>query len=524
VIVGGGPAGCVLANRLTADAATRVLLIEAGTGNSSMTRRLLARFTNCLDPALRWQYETVPQLGMNGRRVYLPQGRTLGGGSAVNAMTYVRGQPGDYEQWVRLGAKGWDYETVLAAFRRLERNAALHDQFHGNDGLLSVIDQVHPHVLTRVFVEAGVQVGIPYNRDFNGVSQTGVGTYQVTQTNGKRCSAADAFLGSVRHRSNLRVRTHGHVIRICFDGRRASGVEFLGGGQVHRVAAEREVIVSGGAINSPKLLLLSGIGPADDLRRLGIPVVQDVPGVGKNLHDQLNVPVITRASHPITYDRWDSPARFVKYAAQFILFNSGVATSNISEGGAFLMSEPGLAVPDIQLHFLPLIWLDYGRAHVPGYGMTLEAAFLQPLSRGTVTLASSDPAAAPLIDPAYGACASDVRGLVQAIRRGREIMQAPAFRPFAAGELYPGPAVQSDAELADYARQSATTTYHPVGTCRMGMDDLAVVDPQLRVHGVENLRVIDSSIMPRIVSGSTQAPSGMIGEMGASMILGATPA
>ncbi|HKW95108.1 MAG TPA: GMC family oxidoreductase N-terminal domain-containing protein [Methylomirabilota bacterium] len=521
VIVGGGPAGCVLANRLTADPATHVLLIEAGTGNSSMARRLLARFTNWFDPALRWQYETVPQPGMNGRRMYLPQGRTLGGGSAINAMTYVRGQPADYEEWVRLGATGWDYETVLAAFKRIEKNAVLHDRYHGNDGLLSVIDQVHPHELTRVFVEAGLQVGLLYNRDFNGVSQAGIGTYQVTQTNGKRCSAADAFLGPVRHRSNLRVRTHGYVTRIWFEGRRASGVEFVAGGQIHRVTAEREVIVSGGAINSPKLLLLSGIGPADDLRRFGIPVIEDVPGVGKNLHDHLNVQVITRASRPITYDRWTSPARFVKYAAQFVLFNSGVATSNLCEGAAFLTSEPGLMSPDIQLHFMPLIWLDCGRAHVPGYGMTLETAFLQPLSRGTVTLAAADPVMPPLIDPAYCGCADDIRGLVRAIRRAREIMQAAAFRPFVAGELYPGPDKQSDAELADYARQSATTTYHPVGTCRMGVDNLAVVDPDLRVRGVENLRVIDSSIMPRIVSGSTQAPSGMIGEMGASLIMAA---
>jgi len=520
VIVGGGPAGCVLANRLSADPATRVLLIEAGTGNPSMTRRLVARFTRWFDPALRWQYETVPQPGMNGRRVYLPQGRTLGGGSAINAMTYVRGQPADYEEWVRLGAAGWGYEAVLDAFKRVEKNAVLRDRFHGNDGPLSVIDQVHPHELTRVFVEAGRQIGVAYNRDFNGVSQAGIGTYQVTQTNGRRCSAADAFLRPVRHRSNLHVRTHGYATRVCFDGRRASGVEFLAGGRSHRVTAEREVVVSGGAINSPKLLLLSGIGPAEDLRRIGIPVVEDVPGVGKNLHDHLNVQVITRARRPITYDGWDRPDRFLKYAAQFVLFNSGVATSNLCEGAAFLTSEPGTGPPDIQMHFMPLIWLDHGRARVLGHGMTLEAAFLQPSSRGSVSLASVDPAAPPSIDPAYGGSATDIRGLVQGIRRARAIMRAPAFRPFTAGELYPGPDMQSDAELADYARRSATTTYHPVGTCRMGVDDLAVVDPDLRVRGVENLRVIDSSIMPRIVSGSTQAPAGMIGEMGASLILG----
>lgn len=522
MIVGGGPAACVLANRLTRDPHTRVLLLEAGTGNSSMTRRLIARLTNWFDPELRWRYETVPQAGMNGRRIYLPQGRTLGGGSAINAMTYVRGQPVDYEAWVRLGNNGWDPRTVLEAYKRLERNAVLRDEFHGDDGLLSVSDQVRPHRLTEVFVEAGQQVGLPFNRDFNGRVQAGVGTYQVTQTNGRRCSAADAFLHPVRYRPNLHVRTHAYVTRVCIEGRRATGVEFLADRQQHRTRAEREVIVSGGAINSPKLLLLSGIGPGDDLRRLGVAVTHDLPGVGKNLHDHLNVQVITRASRPITYDGWDRPLPFVKYALQFALFNSGVATSNICEGAAFLTSDPGLTAPDVQLHFMPLLWLDYGRAHIPGHGMTLEAAFLQPLSRGTVTLASADPAAAPLIDPNYGARPEDIRGLVQAIRRAREIMQAPAFRPFTDGELYPGSDKQSEDALADYARQSAITTYHPVGTCRMGIDDLAVVDPRLRVRGLEGLRIVDSSIMPRIVSGSTQAPSGMIGEMGASMILGTT--
>ncbi len=433
--MGGGPAACVLANRLSRDPATRVLLLEAGTGNSSMTRRLLARFTNWFDPELRWQYETVPQPGMNGRRVYLPQGRTLGGGSAINAMTYVRGQPADYEAWVRLGNEGWDYPTVLEAYKRLEKNAVLRDDYHRQDGHLSVIDQVHPHQLTRVFVEAGLR--------------------------------------PVRHRPNLRVRTHATVTRVCLEGHRAIGVEFLVAGRPHRARAEREVIVSGGAINSPKLLLLSGIGPADELKRLGVTVAHDLPGVGKNLHDQLNVQVITRASRPITYDGWDRPLPFLRYALQFALFNSGVATSNICEGAAFLPSEPGRAAPDVQLHFMPLLWLDYGRAHIPGHGMTLEAAFLQPLGRGSVTLASADPAVAPLIDPAYGARPEDIHGLVRAIRRAREIMQAPAFRPFTDGELYPGPDKQSDAALADYARQSAITTYHPVGTCRMGIDDLA---------------------------------------------------
>jgi choline dehydrogenase len=290
-------------------------------------------------------------------------------------------------------------------------------------------------------------------------------------------------------------------------------------GQLQEAHADAEVIVSGGAINSPKLLLLSGIGPADDLRRLSIPVVHDLPGVGQNLQDHLNVQVVTRCNRPITYDHWDHPLSFVKFGLQFLLFNTGVATSNICEGGAFLRSHATVSRPDIQLHFLPLIWVDYGRQHVEGHGMTLEAAFLRPASRGTVSLASADPLTPPLIDPRYCAEPSDTEALIEAVLRSREIMQAEPFRPFAAGELYPGASTRSRSDLAAYVRRSAITAYHPVGTCKMGTDDLAVVDPGLRLRGLDGLRVIDSSIMPRIVSGSTQSQSMMIGEMGASLML-----
>ena len=519
VIVGGGPAGCVLAYRLSANPATRVLLLEAGSARSSLGVRLLARFTNWFDPQLRWMYDTVPQAAMNGRRIYLPQGRTLGGGSAINAMTYVRGQAGDYDGWQALGNDGWGYDRVLAAFKRLENNETLHDAFHAQGGPLNVSEQVQPHALTRVFVEAGQAAGLPYTRDFNGASQEGVGTYQVTQKRGRRWSAADAFVYPVRGRANLTLRAHAYATKVSVEGGRAVGVEFRSRGRVHQARAEREVIVSGGAINSPKLLLLSGIGPADRLRRLGVPVVHDLPGVGRNLHDHLNAQVITRCNRPITYDHWDSPLRFARFGLQFLLRNTGVATSNICEGGAFLRSGPEAATPDVQMHFLPLIWIDYGRIHVDGYGMTLEAAFLRPESRGSVTLASADPADAPLIDPAYCTEPGDLRALVEAVRRGREIMHARPFDPFITGELRPGPDVRSDLELAEYVRQTAITTYHPVGTCKMGTDAAAVVDCRLRVRGLEGLRVVDSSIMPRIVSGSTQSPSMMIGEMGATMIL-----
>jgi len=511
VIVGGGPAGCVLAYRLSADPAVRVLLLEAGSARSSLTMRLLARFTNWFDPQLRWPYETVPQAAMNGRRVYLPQGRTLGGGSAINAMTYVRGQPSDYD--------GWGYDRVLDAFKRIENNETLHDDFHGRGGPLQVSEQVQPNPLTRVFVEAGQAVGLPYRRDFNGSCQEGVGTYQVTQRRGRRWSAADAFARPACARRNLTLLAHAYATRIRVERGRATGVEVTYHGGVHEFRAEREVIVSGGAINSPKLLLLSGIGPAEELGPLGIPVVHDLPGVGRNLHDHLNVQVITGCNRPLSYDNWDRPIPFVKFGLRFLLFNTGIATSNICEGAAFLRSGPAAATPDIQMHFMPLIWIDYGRTRVDGHGMTLEAAFLRPESRGTVRLASTDPAAAPLIDPAYCQEPGDLDALVAAVRHARTILHAPPFRPLLTRELFPGPDVRSDLEVGDYVRRSAITTYHPVGTCKMGIDAAAVVDPRLRVHGLRALRVIDSSIMPRIVSGSTQSPSMMIGEMGASLIL-----
>lgn len=527
VIVGGGPAGCVVASRLSENPPTRVLLVEAGSAASSRLLRLLARVTNWSGPRRRWdEYETEPQSGLNGRQISLRQARILGGGSAINAMTYVRGHAGDYDHWERLGNDGWGWDVVLPAFKRLENNTAIMDGFHGCGGALSVSDQLQLHLLTRAFIDAGHAVGLTANRDFNGAMQEGIGPYQVTQRRGRRCSAADAFVQPFLHRPNLTVLTDAYVTRIVIHRRRAIGVEFITAGRVHEAYAVAEVIVSSGAINSPKLLLLSGIGPAEDLRRLGIPVMHDLPGVGRNLHDHPSVPVLTQCRRPITYDHWDRPIRLLKYGLQFVLFNAGLAVSNICEGGAFLRSDLRSACPDTQLHFMPLLWLDQGRIPVEGYGMTIEAAFLQPASRGTVTLASSsNPFVPPRIDPRYCTTGNDIEILVEAVRRCREIIQAPALRPFVAREISPGPDVQSDAELANYVRDQCIPSHHLVGTCKMGTDALAVVDPDLRVRGLDALRVIDSSIMPRVTSGSTQAPSMMIGEIGARRILGArTPA
>jgi len=519
VIIGAGPAACVLAYRLSADPSVRVLVLEAGARRPSLLRRTLARVTNWASAGQLWPYETVPQPALHGRRIYLPQGKALGGASAVNAMTYIRGHPGDYARWQEAGSTGWDPATVLAAFKRLEHNHAIADEFHGRDGPLSVSDQVRPHRLSRAFVGTARELGLPETRDFNGATQEGLGLYQVTQRKGRRCSAADAFLHSARARRNLTVLTGACATRIVVAGGRAAGVEFRRAGRPALARADAGVIVSGGAINSPKLLLLSGIGPADELRRRAIPVVHDLPGVGRSLQDHLNVQVIARCRDSTTYDHWDRPLRLLRFGLQYLLFNSGIATSNLCEGGGFVRSAPHLPAPDLQLHFMPLIWRDYGRAPHHDSGVTLEIALLRPESRGRVTLASSDPEADPLIDPAYCTVPGDLARLVDGIRRGREILAAPSLAHWTTGELYPGVDVRSDADLEAYVRETAVTAYHPVGSCRMGVDDLAVVDPRLRVRGLEALRVVDVSIMPSIVSGSTQAPAMMIGEMGASMML-----
>lgn len=521
-IVGAGPAACVLAFRLTADPSVRVLLLEAGPTNPTLFRRALARATNRSAAARLWPYQTVPQAALGGRRVYLPQGRALGGGSAVNAMTYLRGRPDDYLRWEQAGNTGWGPNAVLDAFKRLEHNHRIADAYHGTAGPLHVSDLVNPHPLSRAFVAAAREVGLPENDDFNGETQLGLGLYQVTQRDGRRCGAADAFLGAAADRRNLTVLTGATATRVLMQGRRAVGVEFRHAGRLQQVRAERGTIVSGGAINSPKVLLLSGIGPADDLRALGIPVVVDLPGVGRNLHDHLNVQIVAQCRGVRTYDRWDQPSQLLRAGLQYLLFNTGIATSNLCESGGFLMSSPDRPDPDLQIHCLPLIWRDHGRAPVATdeSGMTLEVAFLHPESRGTVTLASADPDVPPAIDPQYCTKPPDLARLVEGIRRGREILAAPSLARWVVSESQPGPVVQSDAQLERYVRDTAITAYHPVGSCRMGTDSLAVVDPDLRVRGVEALHVIDVSVMPSIVSASTQAPAMMIGEMGAARLLG----
>jgi choline dehydrogenase len=521
VIVGAGSAGSVLANRLSADPQTKVLLLEAGGSDRSIYVRMPAGIANLSGPKFNWGYETVPQPALKGRRLYWPRGKLLGGSSSVNAMVYMRGQPQDYDHWRQLGNTGWSYADVLPLFKKSERNERIRDEFHGADGPLNVTRRPYTHPLSQAFVEAAQQAGLPLNPDFNGASQLGCGQFQVTQKNGERWSAAAAYLHPIAKRDNLTIITKAQATRILIAQGRAVGVQYVRSGKPHSVYAGQEVLLCGGAINSPQLLLLSGIGPADDLRALRIDVALDLPGVGKNLQDHLNVNIVQRAKGRVTLDGKSRGLAPLGVLLQFLMFKSGPGTSNIAEAGAFAISALGAATPDVQYHFIPAQVVDHARTPMDGYGVTLHACCLRPHSRGEIRLASADPLQPPLIDPNYLASAYDLKILIDGIKRGREILAAAALQSWLADERIPGPGVQSDLELEDFVRSTAETEYHPVGTCKMGNDAMAVVDEKLRVRGIERLRVVDASIMPTLVSGNTNAPTMMIAEKAAELMLSA---
>lgn len=518
IVIGAGSAGCALAGRLSEDPNAKIVVLEAGRHNDSLLVRWPAGFARLQNARHRWEWETSPQRHCDGRRVPTPQGRLVGGGSAVNGMVYIRGNPRDYDHWAELGATGWDYQAVLPFFRRAEDNMRFHDGWHGNGGPLGVSDQISPSPLTRLFVRAGQEAGHLYNPDFNGARQAGVGFYQVTQRDGQRCSAAHAYLYPALERSNVRLETQVQVTRIVMDGPRAVGVEYLAKGESHphRIMADGEIILSAGAINTPKLLMLSGIGPADELARHGIAPLHDLPGVGANLHDHVDAYVCVALTRPLSYTGHDSGLPALRHAAQYMLFGTGPATSNACEGGLFASSDGQEDWPDIQLHFMPAMLPSHQT--IGGHGVTMLCSALRPKSRGRLTLTNADPRADPVIDTNFLADPEDLRVNIAALRVGRAVMEAPSFRALHGGEALPGPACQSDADFAAYIRSHAKTDYHPVGTCRMGSDAMAVVDPQLRVHGLAGLRVADASIMPAIVSGNTNAPAIMIGERAADFV------
>jgi choline dehydrogenase-like flavoprotein len=521
VIVGGGSAGCVLAGTLSENPAITVCLVEAGPVDRSVLIHCPAGLALLGKTGkLNWAFETVPQAGLGGRRGYQPRGKVLGGSSSVNAMIYVRGAAEDYDGWAAVGNAGWGWADVLPYFKRAEHNERGADEFHGSGGPLNVMDLRSPHRFGPIFVEAARQAGYPVNRDFNGERQEGVGLYQVTHKNGERFSAAKAYLTPHLGRPNLHVLTDTQTRRIVFEGRRAVGIEVRANGATRTLRARREVLLSAGALQSPQLLMLSGVGPAAQLRAHGIEVVRDVPGVGRNLHDHVDVVQVLDAPHLKDLfglslaGAWNA----LKGIAEWRRHRRGVLTTNFAEAGGFIRSDDGVERPDLQLHFVVGKLVDHGRKTVFGHGYSCHVCLLQPKSRGSLTLASADPMAAPLIDPNFLAERDDVDRLVRGFKAMRRILQQPALAGHGARELATSAGAQSDAEIEAFVRSHADTIYHPVGSCRMGNGPLDVVDAELKVRGVDALRVVDASIMPTIVSGNTNAPTIMIAAKAAAMI------
>jgi len=522
IIVGGGSAGCVMAARLGEIEDAKILLIEAGPEDNNPDIHRPVSFYKMTSGPLTWGYETAPSPQRGGHVMPLAQARVLGGGSSINAMVFTRGNPRDYDAWANEErCDGWAFDDVLPYFRRAEDNNRLADAYHGTGGPLAASDQISPHPLSRAFVRAAQQAGLPHNADFNGAVQEGAGIYQVTQRGGRRCSAVVGYLRPAMKRGNIDVITDALAHRVIIENGRAVGVTYFKGGKMQEARAEQEVIIASGAIGSPKLLLLSGIGPADELKSAGVQPKHDLPGVGKNLQDHIDVYSIHELNGPHSYDKHTQPLKMLWAGLEYMLFKSGPVTSNLAEAGGFWFADTDEQNPDIQFHFLPGAGVEEGVPPVPGgYGCTINSCHLRPRSRGSVILRSDDPNVAPMIDPNYWADPYDFEMSLRGLEKTREIARQPELSHFIKKEHLPGPDVASGEELRAYAKRFGKTDYHPVGSCKMGVDDMAVVDPQCRVYGIDGLRVADSSIMPRLISSNTNAASIMIGEKASDMIKG----
>jgi choline dehydrogenase-like flavoprotein len=523
VVVGGGSAGCAVASRLSEDPKVTVCLLEAGgAGNNWLVKAPFGIAIMVPSKTNNWAFETVPQPGLNGRRGYQPRGKALGGSSAINAMVYIRGHRSDYDGWAALGNAGWAYDDVLPYFRKSENNEVLHDAFHGSGGPLNVAKIRTGNPFQEYFLEAGRQLQLPMNDDFNGAHQMGLGVYQVTQKNGERCSAARAYIEPNLSRPNLKVVTAAAASKIVFDGKRATGVEFRREGKKESLRARREVIVSSGAFQSAQLLMLSGIGNAPDLKSAGVDVVHHSPGVGQNLQDHIDFAFSYRTDSLDLFGlSFAGLRRLWREIGRYRKDGVGMITSNVAECGGFLKTDPNLSVPDIQLHFSMAMADNHGRTRHLGHGFGCHVCLLRPKSRGSVTLQSADPLAPPRIDPKFYDHPDDLETMVKAFKITRRIMDAEPLAKWRTSEMY-SEHVRSDDDIRAILRNRSDTVYHPVGTARMGVDDAAVVDPRLRVRGVEALRVVDASIMPTLIGGNTNAPSIMIGEKAADMIRAAS--
>ncbi len=517
IIVGAGSAGCVLANRLSADPEVSVLLLEAGPRDWNPFIHMPAGLAKLVNfKSLNWNYETEPEPALNNRRLYWPRGKVLGGSSSINAMCYTRGHRSDYDEWAAAGNPGWSWQDVLPYFRKSEDQARGESDLHGTDGPLSITDLSYTNPLSDVFIQAANQAGFARNPDFNGPAQRGVGFYQVTQRQGRRCSTATGFLDPVRSRPNLTVLTGAFTLGLTFAGNdRINGVRYRRHGTTRTAVAEREVLLTAGSINSPQLLMVSGIGPAGMLESAGVTCRHELLEVGRNLQDHLDICTLTRCSQPVTYDQLNE----LRVGLRYFLHHEGEGTSNIAEAGAFVVSGRDRDDrPDIQMHFVPALLDDHGRNRLPGDGYTLHACPLRPLSRGHLAIRSGDAREPIAIHANYLSEPEDLEMMLECIKLSRRILEQPAFRAFRAHEINPGNDINERDDLIDFIRTKAETIYHPVGTCRMGSDPHAVVDPQLKVRGLEGLRVVDASIMPTLVGGNTNAPTIMIAEKAADMI------
>jgi len=516
IVVGAGSAGCVVAARLSENPRTRVLLVEAGKADAKQEIRIPAAFSKLFHTECDWDYRTEPEPATANRPRYWPRGKVLGGSSSMNAMMYVRGHRSDYDRWRQAGNAGWSYDDLLPLFRRSEGFDATGGEpgYHGSDGPLAVTSQRSPNPLTQAFIAAGESLGLKRRDDVNGASQDGIGLTHVNQKNGRRWSAADAFLRPAMRRENLTVATECLVHGVTFEGRRATGVTYARGGTTVSAQAAREIVLCAGTIGSPQILMLSGIGRAAALSALGIGIVADVAGVGQNLQDHIAGGATYQCRQPVSLASAESLANLARY----LIFGHGPLTSNVGEALAFVRTREGLVAPDLELIFAPAYFMEHGAANPPGHGFTVGAVLLRPESRGWLALRSREPAAAPIIRPNYLSTPADLAALIAGVRYVRRLVAADAFAPYRGEEVWPGTALVADDPLGDFIREKCESLYHPVGTCKMGSDSMGVVDERLRVRSVEGLRVADASIMPMIVGGHTHAAAVMIGEKAAAMI------